>query len=525
MAIALAVIASMGGFIFGYDTGQISDILIMDDFVLRFGKCSTPGLASTCSFSTVREGLIVALLSIGTFAGSLIGAPTADALGRRYAMVAECMIFCVGVVIQISSAHVWQQFAMGRFVSGLGVGALSAAVPMYQAETAPSQIRGTLTATYQLFITFGILVAYCISIGARDISGAGSWRTVVGISFVWPTILSIGILFMPESPRWLTSRGRYDEALMSLASARGVPRAEAADHFILNREMEEMREAIDYEKSVQSGWLDCFTPGRKQLYRTLLIATLQMFQQLTGANYFFYYGATVFKSVGIQDSYVTQIILGAVNFGCTFGGLYIMETFGRRKPLIIGGIWQSAWLFVFAAAGTAKDPSTNEGIGKLMIVSACMFIFGYAMTWAPGIWILVGETFPTRTRSKQAAIATASNWLWNFLLAFFTPFITRAIQYRYGFVFAACNLTGAVIVYFFLYESSDLSLESVDMMYGDPYCKPWTSANWAPPGFSSRADLIDQTRAAEQRKPLVTGIEEARIEKTDPALKNPRDKV
>lgn len=175
------------------------------------------------------------------------------------------------------------------------------------------------------------------------------------------------------------------------------------------------------------------------------------------------YGATVFKSVGIQDSYVTQIILGAVNFGCTFGGLYIMETFGRRKPLIIGGIWQSAWLFVFAAAGTAKDPSTNEGIGKLMIVSACMFIFGYAMTWAPGIWILVGETFPTRTRSKQAAIATASNWLWNFLLAFFTPFITRAIQYRYGFVFAACNLTGAVIVYFFLYESSDLSLESVDM--------------------------------------------------------------
>lgn len=213
-----------------------------------------------------------------------------------------------------------------------------------------------------------------------------------------------------------------------------------------------------------------------------------------------------------------------------------METFGRRMPLIVGGIWQAAWLFVFAAAGTAKDPSTDEGIGKLMIVSACLFILGYAMTWAPGIWILVGETFPTRTRAKQAALATASNWLWNFLIAFFTPFITRAIKFRYGFVFAACNLTGAVIVYFFLYESSDLSLESVDMvrsffsygscslrllqMYGDPYCKPWTSANWAPPGFSSRADLIEQTRAAEQRKPLATGVEEARIEKADPAVNN-----
>ena len=99
-----------------------------------------------------------------------------------------------------------------------------------------------------------------------------------------------------------------------------------------------------------------------------------------------------------------------------------------------------------------------------MIVSACLFILGYAATWAPGIWILTGETFPTRTRSYQASLAAMSNWAWNFLLAFFTPFITNAIHFRYGFIFAACNLAGAVIVYFFLYESSDLSLESVDMV-------------------------------------------------------------
>ncbi|KZT03054.1 general substrate transporter [Laetiporus sulphureus 93-53] len=514
MAIALAVVASMGGFIFGYDTGQISDILLMDDFLLRFAKCTTPGDVSTCHFSNVREGLIVALLSIGTLAGCLMGAPIADFLGRRYAMIAESAIFCVGVIIQISSRHVWQQFAVGRMIAGFGVGGLSAAVPMYQAEAAPSQIRGTLTATYQLFITLGILVAYCISIGTRHMSGAGSWQTVVGISFVWPFILSTGILFMPESPRWLTKRGRYDEARRSLALARGVPVKEAGDHYVIKRELEEMRDAVEYEKSVQTGWIDCFSFERKQLYRTCLIATLQMFQQLTGANYFFYYGATVFKSVGISDSFITQIILGGVNFGCTFGGLYIMERFGRRWPLILGGMWQSAWLFVFAAAGTAKDPTTNEHIGKLMIVSACLFILGYAMTWAPGVWILVGETFPTRTRAKQAALATASNWLWNFLLAFFTPFITGAISYRYGFVFAACNLTGAVIVYLFLYESSDLSLESVDMMYGDPYCKPWTSSNWAPPGFSSRKDLLEQTRAAEMRKPLAAGTQE-HFEKAD----------
>ncbi|KIJ67307.1 hypothetical protein HYDPIDRAFT_165963 [Hydnomerulius pinastri MD-312] len=384
----LALLASMGGFIFGYDTGQISDILLMDDFLLRFATCSTPGVVSTCKFSVVREGLIVSLLSIGTLAGALIGAP------------------------------------------------------------------------------------------------------------------------------WLAAHDRLDEAQVSLARTRGLSAAEAKEHYIIRREVEEIRSNVQYEKKTRAGWIDCFKPKNKTLYRTLLGMSLQSLQQLTGANYFFYYGATVFQAVGLADSFVTQIILGAVNFFCTFGGMYIMERFGRRRPLIFGGIWQSAWLFVFASAGTAVDPVTHPGIGKLMIVSACMFIWGYAMTWAPGVWILIGETFPTRTRAKQGSLSTAANWLWNFLLAFFTPFISSAIDYRYGYVFAACNLTGAVVVYLFLYESSDLSLESVNMMYTDPNCKPWTSRQWAPPGFSSRQDLIEQTKAAEHSKPLASGaLEEEKIEK------------
>ncbi|PSR84219.1 hypothetical protein PHLCEN_2v5507 [Hermanssonia centrifuga] len=478
----------------------------MPDFVQRFAQCTNQADVSTCHFSNVRAGLIVSLLSIGTLVGALMGAPVADWLGRRKAMTAECVIFMIGVIVQISASSAWTQFAVGRLISGLGVGALSAAVPMYQAETAPPPIRGTLTATYQLFITFGILVAYCISIGTRNISGPGSWRAVVGIGLVWPTILGLGILTMPESPRWLAKKGKYEEAKISLARSRGIPQREADDNAYIHREVVDMQNAIEHEHREQAGFVACFAPRDKQLYRTLLVMTLQMFQQLTGANYFFYYGATIFQSVGIQDSFVTQIILGAVNFGCTFGGMYIMEHYGRRWPLIIGGMWQSAWLFVFAAAGTAKNPIGNEGIGDLMIVSACMFIFGYAMTWAPGIWILTGETFPTRTRAYQTSLAAAANWIWNFLLAFFTPFIVQAIEFRYGFVFAACNLTGAVIVYFFLYESSDLSLENIDKMYNDPNCKPWTSRSWAPEGFDSRAHMLDQQGKS-------GGVEEGREEK------------
>ena len=158
----------------------------------------------------------------------------------------------------------------------------------YQAETAPPPIRGTLTATYQLFITFGILVAYCIAIGTRYISGPGSWRTLVGIGFIWPVILGFGIQTMPESPRWLAKKGRFEEARRSLARSRGVPLNEAEHNGMIHREMEDMQSALEYEKEVQAGFWDCFSLKDKQLYRTLLLMTLQMFQQLTGANYFFY---------------------------------------------------------------------------------------------------------------------------------------------------------------------------------------------------------------------------------------------
>ncbi|GAA5928840.1 sugar porter family MFS transporter [Sporobolomyces koalae] len=495
LAIAAGVFASIGGFLFGYDTGQIADFLVMNDFKLRFAQCAVPGDVATCQFSTVRSGLIVAMLSVGTLFGSLIGAFFADRLGRKLAVQLDCLIVIVGTIIQISASTSWQQLTVGRAITGLGVGALSACIPLFQSEIAAKEIRGSLVSTYQLAITFGILVAYCISIGTRNIDqGGASWRIVVGLNMLWALVLAIGFIFLPESPRWLMARGRPEDAEKSLARYRGV-KVEDNDYSVRTAFVE-MEEAVRLAKKAKVfGWLDCFKPRDKLLYRTVLLMTLQALQQLTGANYFFYYGATVLGGVGINDEFVAQIILGAVNFVCTFGGIYVMERFGRRTPLIIGGLWQSAWLFVYAAAGTARDPLVDKGIGKLMIVATCLFIAGYAMTWAPGVWTVVGETPRNDARAKTGALATSSNWLWNFLLAFFTPFITRDIGYSYGFVFAGCNLAGAIIVFFFLYESSNLSLENVDKMYNDKRVKPWNSKSWRPEGHESRGDYVNGRKA------------------------------
>ncbi|GAA6015405.1 hypothetical protein JCM10207_008975 [Rhodosporidiobolus poonsookiae] len=432
------------------------------------------------------------MLSIGTLFGALFGASIADRLGRKKAIVIDCGILIIGTVIQVASVTAWYQVMIGRLVTGLGVGALSAVVPLYQAEVSPKEIRGTLICTYQLFITAGILVSYCISIGTRNVNENGaSWRIVCGLNMFFALILGVGILFAPESPRWLFAQGRPDEAERSLARMRGVGVED--NDYTVRQTYHEMKEAVAHEQQMDKfRWIDCFNPKDKLLYRTVLLAVLQAGQQLTGANYFFYYG------VGLQDSFVSQIILGAVNFGCTFLGLYIMERCGRRWPLIIGGVWNFIWLLIYATAGTVKDPQEDQSIGTLMIVASCLFILGYASTWAPGIWTLVGETPRNDARAKTGALATSSNWLWNFLIGFFTPFITGDIHYSYGYVFAGCNLANAIIVFFFLYESSGLSLENVDRMYNDPSVKPWTSAKWVPPGAESRKDYTEGLKAEQK---------------------------
>ena len=181
---------------------------------------------------------------------------------------------------------------------------------------------------------------------------------------------------MPESPRWLIWRGRDEEAVRAFARIRGVNKsADPATNEYVEQDFRETKLSVKAMEGIPDAtWLDCFHRDHKILYRTLLGIALQSLQQLTGANYFFYYGATIFQSVGISNGFIVQIILNSVNVLCTFLGLYVLERFGRRLPLIVGGIWQSAWLFVFAAAAVAKDPSTDQTIGKLLIVSACMFI-------------------------------------------------------------------------------------------------------------------------------------------------------
>lgn len=256
----------------------------MPNFAQHFGEQAPDG---TYYFSAVRQGTIVANLCAGALVGSLIGGKLADVLGRRLTISATALFCMVGKILEITSTTHWAQFAVGRFVGGVGIGSLSVVVPMYQSECAPKAVRGILISSYQLFITLGIWTGYMVDYGTNTMTSTAAWRIPTGLSFLWALILGLGILFLPESPRYAYRIGRADEARMNIAKLSGI----SPDDPIVNHQIRDIQDKLDEEAmAADAKWHEIFT-GPRMLYRTILGIVLQAGQQLTGANFLFYYGS------------------------------------------------------------------------------------------------------------------------------------------------------------------------------------------------------------------------------------------
>lgn len=444
----------------------------MTDFLERFGENGV--------FSAARQGTIVGLLCIGTLMGCLFSGWMADKIGRRLSISISAFSYIAGVVIEVTSSTHWVQFAIGRLVAGLGIGALSTCVPMYQSESVPKSIRGPTVSSYQLLITLGIWTAYMVNYGTEaSYTNSAQWRIPNSLSALWAIILGGAILLLPESPRFAYRMGRIEEARITMGKLYGVD----AYSPLIDFEVAEIEEKLAAERAGGDHPLSEIFTGPRMMYRTILGMTLQAGQQLTGANFFFYYGTTIFASTGISNSYITSIILGSVNVGATVVGLWIVKNCGRRLALMAGAAWMFMCFLIYSLVGSlalsASDPASTPIAGKILIVFTCLFICAFATTWGPLVWAIVGELYPARYRAPCMALATASNWLFNFLISFFTTFITDQIHYWYGMVFGACCFALFWIVYFFVIESKDRSLEEIDTMY-ILHVDPRKSANWKP---------------------------------------------
>lgn len=491
------VLVAFGGFVFGFDTGTISGFVNMSDYLERFGELNADG---EYFLSNVRTGLIVAIFNVGCAVGGIFLSKIADVYGRRIGLMFSMIIYVIGIIVQISASDKWYQIVVGRAIAGLAVGTVSVLSPLFIGESAPKTLRGTLVCCFQLCITLGIFLGYCTTYGTKTYTDSRQWRIPLGLCFAWAIMLVIGMVCMPESPRYLVVKNKIEEAKKSIGRSNKVSPEDPAVY----TEVQLIQAGIERESLAGSAsWTELVTGKPRILRRVIMGIMLQSLQQLTGDNYFFYYGTTIFQAVGMTDSFQTSIVLGVVNFASTFLGIYTIERFGRRLCLLTGSVCMFVCFIIYSILGVTNlyidgyDGPTSVPTGDAMIFITTLYIFFFASTWAGGVYCIVSETYPLRIRSKAMSVATAANWIWGFLISFFTPFITSAIHFYYGFVFTGCLLFSFFYVYFFVVETKGLTLEEVDELYAQGVA-PWKSSKWVPP---TKEEMAHSSGYAAEAKP------------------------
>ncbi|BCS01649.1 putative MFS monosaccharide transporter [Aspergillus luchuensis] len=481
---AIALFASLGGFVYGYNQGMFSEILTMNSFIK-----ATDGYAARTG---LKQGMLTSILELGAWVGTLLNGYLADAMGRRQTVVVAVVIFCVGVIVQACTKNAGYVFA-GRFVTGLGVGNLSMIVPLYNAELAPPEIRGSLVAVQQLSITFGIMVSFWIGYGTNYIGGTGdgqsiaAWEIPVCIQVLPALILAAGmVLFMPQSPRHLMNQGRDEECLQTLARLRDAP----TDDILVRIEYLEIKSLKMFEEetakkkypqyqdgSFKSNFMIGFhdylslITNPSLFKRTTVACLIMLFQQWNGINAINYYAPQVFEGLelgGNTTSLLATGVAGIFEFVFTIPAVLWVDNIGRKKILLAGAIGMAACHFICAGLIGSYEGTFGEhkSAGWATVAFVWIFIINFAYSWGPCAWIVVSEVFPLSMRAKGVSIGGSSNWLNNFGVGLATsPFIAAS---TYGtFIFFGCiTVVGAVYVWFFVPETKGRTLEEMDELFG-----------------------------------------------------------
>ncbi|KAL2754992.1 hypothetical protein ACRALDRAFT_1043708 [Sodiomyces alcalophilus JCM 7366] len=479
-AIMVGLFVASGGLLFGYDTGTINGILAMTAFRRDFAT-HEPDANGNHIITPDQSSIIVAILSAGTALGALLGAPCADSIGRRLSLILSVGVFCFGGIFQVCATNI-PMLLVGRFFAGVGVGAISLLVPLYQSEMAPKWIRGTLVCAYQLSITIGLLAASTVNILTEHMTSAAAYRIPLGLQLVWAVVLSAGLLILPETPRYLVKRGKPEAAGLSLSRLRRLD----ITHPALIDELQEIVANHEYELSLgPDTYKDVFCGSPHLGRRTLTGCGLQMLQQLTGINFIMYYSTTFFDGVQIEDPYLKSLILHIINVVSTIPGLLVIETWGRRKLLMVGAIGMAICQLLIASFSAAAGDHLAKAAQLILIVFCAINIFFFAASWGPVAWVVTSEIYPLKIRAKAMSISTFSNWILNFAIAYGTPYMVDTgpgygnIGPKIFFLWGAFCILAVLFVWCMVYETSKVSLEQIDEMY-ERVDYAWNSTRFEP---------------------------------------------
>jgi len=443
----LAFIAALGGFLFGFDTAVISGTVgfVKDQFHL----------------SAMAEGWFVSIALLGCVIGVLIAGFLSDAFGRKLVLILSAILFSISAIgCAISATHTL--LIIYRFIGGLGIGVASIISPLYISEISIPRMRGMLVTLYQLAITIGILAAYLsnywiLTAATNAVVSANSywhwimveemWRGMFGAEIIPAFLFFVFLLIVPESPRYLMSKGKEEKAHAVLANISGETIAQA--------EIREIKQSFE----IKSGsFKELFSAG---IFKALLIGiALAMFSQFSGINAIIYYGVKILKEAGLGsgDAFWGQVTIGIVNTLFTFVAIFTIDKFGR-KPLLIWGIAGAVTgLLMVGLLFALKVTST-----VLLLTFILFYIACFAFSFGPVVWVLLSEIYPTRIRGRAMGVAALTLWAGNWIVGQFTPFLLETVKAHGTFwIFALTCFPAIIITWKFVPETKNRPLEEIE---------------------------------------------------------------
>ena len=459
--IGLTLVATLGGFLFGFDSGVING--------------TVKGLESAFNAEDIGSGFNVASMLLGCAVGAFFAGRLADLYGRRSMLIVSSVFFIIsayGSGIAGSSG----EFIIYRILGGLAVGAASVMAPAYIAEIAPAKYRGALATIQQVAIIIGLFLSFLSNYQLANISGSAenplwwdfeTWRWMFWMEIIPAAIFFISLLFIPESPRFLVAKQKQTKAEKVLSKLYGT--------VVGKRKVTEIDASLAKDKH-KPKFSDLYDKVKGRVRPSVWIGIgLAVFQQFVGINVVFYYGAVLWQAVGFgeSDALLINVVSGALSIGAVAAALVLVDRIGRKPLLVIGSIGMSITLALvvvaFATGSLVADPVTGEetlqlsdAMGMMALIAANAYVVFFNASWGPVMWVMLGEMFPNQIRGLGLAVAGLAQWGANFLVTLTFPILLGSA----GLAFAYSLYTiGAVVSIFFVikyvYETKGKELEEM----------------------------------------------------------------
>jgi len=451
---AIVGVATIGGFMFGYDSGVING--------------TQDGLRSTFQLSEAWLGITVSALLPGCAVGAYAAGRLADIWGRRRVLLIAAAIFILSA-IAAGAAGSALMMILARFVAGAGVGAASVLSPAYISEVTPANLRGRLSSVQQVMIIAGLTGAFIANYVLAHYAGRSTevlwlgiaaWRWMFWMQVGPATLFLLTLLLIPESPRYLVARGRYEQAKAVLTRLFGPAAADL--------KAQEIRNSIAADHA--PSFADLVNPSTGKLRRIVWVGIgLATFQQLVGINVVFYYGAVLWQAVGFSeaDSLKINVLSGSLSVAACLVAMALIDRIGRKPLLLIGSIGMAATLgaltYAFSTGQFVQDKlQLAPNVATLALVSANLYVIFFNVSWGPVMWVMLGEMFPNQMRGSALAVSGAAQWSTNFLISASFPVLAKllGLPITYGF-YTTCAFLSIFFVVRAVHETRGRELEDM----------------------------------------------------------------